>query len=359
MPRRTSFSGPALVRLLSRLGQVEVTEPRQSPAARLDEWLGWTESIVLSTVLNAAAPNSAGRSGANADCESDAGSSPAGPGSAKAASGLGADAATDIPSDNSNDVIDDVAFAAAECAKVRDALEQAISVTLSPPVPASAQQRRQYLGAPKALVDVDFPSYRRRYSMLQQKMESGIAALRGRVRALLSARGPEMAQLAAVDGAMEQAMVEHELRLLAGIPNLLEQRFRQLAQEGLMKEAADEAARATASEPGAPMAGTSDGAVEPEKKPSPESRVLAAAVLEPEPEPRSGPQRRPGQGRREGDSPRVTALQTQLRQAAKKPDLKPGPWLDTFREDMRSVLQAELDLRLQPIEGLLCALRAQ
>src|SRR5690606_20874433 len=144
----------------------------------------------------------------------------------------------------------------------------------------SAQQRRQYLGAPKALVDLDFPSYRRRYSMLQQKMETGIAALRGRVRALLSARGPEMAQLAAVDGAMEQAMVEHELRLLAGIPNLLEQRFRQLAQEGQMKDSA----RASAS--------------------TLESAVSMAAS-------------------------RISSLQAQLRQAAKKPGLEPGPWLDT------------------------------
>lgn len=312
MPRRTSFSGPALVRLLSRLGQVEVTEPRQSPAARLDEWLGWTESIVLSTVLNAAA--------------------------------------ADIPSDKPNDVVDDVAFAAAECAKVRDALEQAISVTLSPPVPASAQQRRQYLGAPKALVDVDFPSYRRRYSMLQQKMETSIAALRGRVRALLSARGAEMAQLAAVDGAMEQAMVEHELRLLAGIPNLLEQSFRQLAQEGLMKQPAG-ALRAPAPA-SLPAAGTSGGTSTTLDEKSEPQGSLAPKTAAPgsEPELQQGKQ---------GESRRASSLQAQLRQAAKKPDLEPGPWLDTFREDMRSVLLAELDLRLQPIEGLLCALRAQ
>lgn len=31
-------------------------------------------------------------------------------------------------------------------------------------------------------------------------------------------------------------------------------------------------------------------------------------------------------------------------------------WLATFRQDMRSVLRAELEVRLQPIEGLLCAL---
>lgn len=35
---------------------------------------------------------------------------------------------------------------------------------------------------------------------------------------------------------------------------------------------------------------------------------------------------------------------------------EPG-WLERFREDLRSVLQAELDVRLQPVEGLLKALR--
>ncbi|WP_287814619.1 DUF3348 family protein, partial [Achromobacter sp.] len=35
----------------------------------------------------------------------------------------------------------------------------------------------------------------------------------------------------------------------------------------------------------------------------------------------------------------------------------PGAWLETFRKDMRSVLLAELDVRLQPVEGLLATLR--
>jgi len=34
-------------------------------------------------------------------------------------------------------------------------------------------------------------------------------------------------------------------------------------------------------------------------------------------------------------------------------------WLDTFRADMRSVLLAELDVRFQPVEGLLAALRTR
>jgi hypothetical protein len=36
-----------------------------------------------------------------------------------------------------------------------------------------------------------------------------------------------------------------------------------------------------------------------------------------------------------------------------------GAWLDTFRQDMHSVLLAELDFRWQPVDGLLEALRAQ
>ena len=36
----------------------------------------------------------------------------------------------------------------------------------------------------------------------------------------------------------------------------------------------------------------------------------------------------------------------------------PGAWLNVFRKDMQSVLLAELDVRFQPAEGLLAALRA-
>ena len=35
----------------------------------------------------------------------------------------------------------------------------------------------------------------------------------------------------------------------------------------------------------------------------------------------------------------------------------PGRWPETFRQDMRALLLAELDLRLQPVEGLLAAQR--
>ena len=43
--------------------------------------------------------------------------------------------------------------------------------------------------------------------------------------------------------------------------------------------------------------------------------------------------------------------------ASPEPPSQPGPWLERFHQQMRSLLLAELDLRLQPVEGLLEALR--
>ena len=46
-----------------------------------------------------------------------------------------------------------------------------------------------------------------------------------------------------------------------------------------------------------------------------------------------------------------------LRAAQAEASSQPGPWLDSFRQEMRALLLAELDLRLQPVEGLLKACR--
>ena len=35
----------------------------------------------------------------------------------------------------------------------------------------------------------------------------------------------------------------------------------------------------------------------------------------------------------------------------------PAPWLDQFRQDMQQLMLAELDLRLQPVQGLLATLQ--
>lgn len=123
----------------------------------------------------------------------------------------------------------------------------------------------------------DFSPYRRRYVSRQQTMESAIAPLRTRLQAALVARSPALAQLAAVDAVMAQALGAHEVRLLATIPTLLEKHFTRLR------------------------------------------RAQADAI---------------------------------------DPDVSPDIWLDGFDRDMQSVLFAELDIRLQPIEGLLEALRS-
>ncbi|KAB0659575.1 DUF3348 family protein, partial [Burkholderia diffusa] len=46
----------------------------------------------------------------------------------------------------------------------------------------------------------------------------------------------------------------------------------------------------------------------------------------------------------EGDAPPAAAI-------------VPGTWLDTFRNEMQSILLAELEVRFQTVDGLLAALR--
>ena len=55
------------------------------------------------------------------------------------------------------------------------------------------------------------------------------------------------------------------------------------------------------------------------------------------------------------EAPAVDAAQAGT--APPAPAITAGAWLDTFRADMRAVLLAELDVRFQPVEGLLAALR--
>jgi len=264
-------------------------------AAALSHWLGWTESIVLSTALNAASDKTNLVAGQEVSENAEA-----------------AESRLDI--------------ANAEATQLKHQLQEAIRAALAPPAPATSMQRRQMRGAPKAAPDLDFPSYRRRYSLVQQKMESGITELRAGLRARLAAQSPLAARLAAIDAAMEQALTGQELRLLASIPNLLERHFLSLSQAGQPQPAArpgqfEQAPGAEAQAPGA------------EKQAHDADGVVQQAVKQP-------------------------ALRTAASRAVgAAAQLKSGPWLDTFLEDMRAVLQAELDLRLQPIEGLLCALR--
>ncbi|WP_418145570.1 DUF3348 domain-containing protein [Variovorax paradoxus] len=169
--QRTVFNGSALVRLLSRLTDTDVREPRQATADRLSQWFGWTDAISLSAALDgavAAAAPSRARASASAEER--------------------------------------------ECVRARAALAKAVAED----------------GAVAAAVD--FTPFRRRHLTLQQAMEAGIGPLRGRLRALLAARSPAMARLAAVDVVMEQVLAAREHSLLASVPALLEKHFTRLRQ---------------------------------------------------------------------------------------------------------------------------------
>jgi hypothetical protein len=55
--------------------------------------------------------------------------------------------------------------------------------------------------------------------------------------------------------------------------------------------------------------------------------------------------------------PRFDQLRGSRDALASDTPAQPGPWLDRFCQEMRGLLLAELDLRLQPVEGLLEACR--
>lgn len=171
--RRTGFTGSALIRLLARLTDIEVPEPKQAFADRLSQWLGWTDAISLSAALNGglAAASSGARAAGNPE--------------------------------------------ARECERVRTAMTNAIAEDMHNVSRDNA---------------TDFAAYRRRYHARQQAMETSIGPLRGRLRSTLATRSPDMARLAAVDVVMEQVLSAQEHRLLASVPATLEKHFKRLSQ---------------------------------------------------------------------------------------------------------------------------------
>jgi hypothetical protein len=238
-PKRATFSGPTLIRLLARLTDVDVPESRQSLSDRLSEWLHWTDAIALSTALS--------------------GNPPAVP-----TGGRDFDSAEE-----------------AECARVRTSLAKAIAADSGV---ASASRRGPAQAPPHAGpmdAALEYSIFRQRYLSMQQTMETRIGDLRARLRLMLAARTPGMARLAEVDAVMEQALGARERGLMAAVPVLLGAHFERLCQAG------------------------------------------------------------------------------QETHAGEAPAAAPGGWLEVFRKDMQSVLLAELDLRFQPVEGLLAALRTR
>lgn len=291
-PQRTGLSGPTLIRLLTRLTEVDAPESRQPLSDHLSQWLGWTDAIALSAALNNRPPAIA-------------------PGARQ--------------------------FSSAEereCERVRTTLADAIASDT-----AATAAKRQMPGQVSAKVaalqadDADYSNFRQRYLSLQHTMETSIGNLRSRLRGMLAAKTPEMTRLAVVDAIMDRALLPRERTLLGAIPKLLQGHFDRLR---LAEQAALEAAAQAQAESEVP-AGTAD-------EPAADAPASAA----------------PG-GSATDDAPAAAAPALAAACAAPQPALSaptPGAWLETFRKDMRSVLLAELDVRLQPVEGLLATLRA-
>lgn len=272
-PQRTGLSGPTLIRLLTRLTDVDVAQSRQSLSDHLSQWLGWTDAIALSAALNTSPP-------------------------------VIAPGARLFSSEQER-----------ECVRVRATLADAIASDTAATaakrlMPGQAPQKSP-AAKPSAAVaeaEADYSNFRQRYLSLQHTMETSVGNLRSRLRGMVAARNGEMTRLAVVDAIMDRALLPKERALLAVIPKLLQGHFNRLrdAEAAALAQAdADAQARAADGENG---------------------------------EHELGP---------EADVPAVL------------PAITPGAWLDVFRKDMRSVLLAELDVRLQPVEGLLAALRTR
>lgn len=239
--RRTGWTDSALIRLLARLTEFDVRETPQTFADRLSDWLRWTDAMSLFTALqNSPEP-----------------ASPAG-------------RASTVPN---------LPFDDPQAHRVHKALAASLQDELpwapDKPNPRTRTHLRSATPLPVLDTRTEFAPYRRHYQGRQIAMESAIEPLRASLRARLAAQSADMAALAAVDEVMEHVLGEHERRLLAALPALLEKRFAHL--------------RTTAE------AGADDTA----------------------------------------------------------------DWLDGFHHELQAVLAAELDLRWQPIAGLLAALHTQ
>lgn len=180
-PQRTPLPGPAFIRLLARLADVDVPpSPQHSLPERLSQWLDWNRAVALSRALDA---------------------SPASP-----------VAATSDPQAE-----------AAEAARLRGALTRAI-VDMPELAATCAGFEDPRPAAP------DYALFHKRYLARQQAMLAATGMLRGRLREQLATRSPALARLAEIDAVMELTLGPREHTLLAAVPTLLGEHFQRLRQ---------------------------------------------------------------------------------------------------------------------------------
>ena len=187
MVLHSSFQGlhapSALVRQLAGWFSEGVGAPRQDVAERLGQWLNVNETIALRTALAAAGAAAARRS-------------------APAADPLALHSAL-----------------LQELQRVRAVLTQSITAR-------DASHRTD-----ASELDIEWALFHQRLGDQQRRMALSVEALRGHVRQALAQSTPELAQLAALDAAMEPLLAGREARLLSSLPAFLKARFVALRQQ--------------------------------------------------------------------------------------------------------------------------------
>jgi hypothetical protein len=184
---RPHFHSAQLIRVLAELDAVPALEAGGDFAEKLGLWIGFTDAIHLCALHNAA------------------------PVRAQAAK----------RPHNAMAVGEEVT-------RVRDALEQSIRQA------ATAKTSKSRITLPEPLLELPFEvkhafePYRRYYQAQQREMDVSVAALRAKLRSVAARASAAMQQLCTLDEALESIFNPREDTLLAGMPALLEKRFKHL-----------------------------------------------------------------------------------------------------------------------------------
>jgi hypothetical protein len=179
---RTHFHNSPLIRILTDLSAIEMTEPSREFAEKLAQWVGFADAITLHGVHNA--------------------------GSADAVRPkLAAALASTVNPDG-------------EFATAQAKLETSIRASFA----ANADLFADLLGNEAPV----YAPFRKFYMAHQRDMELTVKKFRVKARARLAEASPALKQLAALDMAFDGILVEREKKLLSSLPSLMERRFKQL-----------------------------------------------------------------------------------------------------------------------------------
>lgn len=180
LPQRPLVRGPTFIRLLARLGDIDIAPADQDLPERLSQWIDWTRAVTLSRALDSK-PQAA---------------------------------ADDAPAFDST--------AEAACLRTRQSLAATI---VRDSRNAGARKPAATGDAP---AEPDYAPFRQHCLAMQRSMQTATGRWRGRLRDMLGAASPELARLAEVDALMESVLSPREHTLLATVPGLLGEHFQRL-----------------------------------------------------------------------------------------------------------------------------------